>query len=162
MGKTRDEEMVRAASVVIADGSQFGRRLTRTMLVSLGVRSITEVADGPSALEAVSSSRPDVLITDWDLPILSGIDVIKRIRSPESFPYPDVPILMLTMRTERRHVLKALGHGANEFLAKPTMRSSKGRLISALAQRRPIVRFGQYYLPALRAWPPKSSQTEMR
>jgi two-component system chemotaxis response regulator CheY len=162
MGKTRDEEMVRAASVVIADGSQFGRRLTRTMLVSLGVRSITEVADGPSALEAVSSSRPDVLITDWDLPILSGIDVIKRIRSPESFPYPDVPILMLTMRTERRHVLKALGHGANEFLAKPTSTLAiRDRVISALAKRRPMVRLGEYYVPTPRAWPPKGSQPEL-
>ena len=64
MRNIRDEEMVRAASVLVADGTQFGRRLTRTMLVSLGVRSITEVADGPSALEAVSSSRPDVLILD--------------------------------------------------------------------------------------------------
>src|SRR6185503_1252702 len=107
--------MVRAASVLIADGSHFGRRLTRTMLVSLGVRAVIEVADGPSALEAVTANRPDVLITDWELPVLSGIDVIARIRSPESFPYPDLPILMLTMRAERRNVLKALGHGANEF-----------------------------------------------
>jgi CheY-like chemotaxis protein len=162
MRKTRDEEMVRVASVLIADGSQFGRRLTRTMLVSLGVRSITEVADGPSALEAVSSSRPDALIIDWDLPILSGIEVVKVIRSPECFPYPDVPILMLTMRTERRHVLKALGHGANEFLAKPTSTLAlRDRLISALARRRPMVRFGQYYVPTPRAWPPTSNQQEL-
>jgi CheY-like chemotaxis protein len=162
MRKSRDEEMLRAASVLIADGSQFGRRLTRTMLVSLGVRSITEVADGPSALEAVSSSRPDVLITDWDLPLLSGIEVIKRIRSPESFPYPDLPILMLTMRTERRHVLKALGHGANEFLAKPTSTLAlRDRVLSALAQQRPMVRFGQYYVPTPRAWPSKSCQTAL-
>jgi two-component system chemotaxis response regulator CheY len=162
MRKTRDEEMVRAASVLIADGSQFGRRLTRTMLVSLGVRSITEVPDGSSALEAVSSNRPDALIIDWDLPILSGIDVIKRIRSPEAFPYPDVPILMLTMRTERRYVLKALGHSANEFLAKPTSTLAlRDRLISALAPRRPMLRYGQYYVPAPRAWPPKSGQAEL-
>jgi len=84
MGKTRDEEMVRAASVVIADGSQFGRRLTRTMLVGLGVRSITEVADGPSALEAVSSSRPDVLITDWDGEVCSRERVVANRISIQS------------------------------------------------------------------------------
>jgi two-component system, chemotaxis family, chemotaxis protein CheY len=159
---SHNEETVRAASVLIADASQFGRRLTRTMLVSLGVRSITEVADGPSALEAASSSRPDVLITDWDLPILSGIDVIKRIRSPGSFAHPDLPIWMLTMRTERRYVLKALGHGANEFLAKPTSSLAlRDRLISALANRRPMVRLGQYYVPKPRAWPPFGGQPEL-
>lgn len=162
MRNIHDEEMVRAASVLIADGSQFGRRLARTMLVSLGVRSITEVADGPSALEAVSTSRPDVLIIDWDLPVLSGIDVIKRIRSPESFPYPDLSILVLTMRTERRHVLKALGHGANEILAKPTSTLAlRDRLYSVLGRRRPMVRFGQYYVPAPRGWPPKSGQSDL-
>lgn len=154
MRNARDEEMIRAASVLIADRSQFARRLTRNMLVSLGVRTVIDAADGPSALEAVSANKPDILIVDWDLPILSGIDVIKRIRSPGAFPYPDLPILMLTMRTERRYVVQALGHGANEFLAKPTSTIAlKDRLISVLCRRRTMVRLGEYYVPKPRIWP---------
>ena len=154
MRNARDEEMVRAASVLIADRSQFGRRLTRNMLVSLGVRSVIEVADGPAALEAVSANKPDVLIVDWDLPVLSGIDVIKRIRSPDAFPHPDLPILMLTMHTERRYVVQALGHGANEFLAKPTSTIAlKDRLISVLCRRRTMVKLGEFYVPRPRIWP---------
>ena len=59
-----DEEMIRAASVLIADRSQFARRLTRNMLVTLGVRSVIDAADGAAALEAISSNKPDVLIID--------------------------------------------------------------------------------------------------
>jgi CheY-like chemotaxis protein len=154
MRNVHDKELIRAANVLIADGSQFGRRLTRNMLVSIGVRSVTDVADGGSALEAVSSNRPDVLIMDWDLPVLSGIEVLKRIRSPGSFPCPDVPILMLTMRTERKFVLKALGHGANEFLAKPiSILALKDRLTSILCRRRSMVKLGRFYVPAPRDWP---------
>ena len=158
MQNAQQEAIIRSANVLIADRSPFARRLTRNMLVGLGVRSITEVADGPSAVEAVSSNRPDVLILDWELPILSGIDVIKRIRSPETFAYPDVPIVMLTMRTERRYVLKALGAGANEFLAKPTSTGAlRDRLMSALCRRRAMVRLGNFYIPEPRVWPPQAN-----
>jgi CheY-like chemotaxis protein len=158
MQNARDEAIIRAASVVIADRSPFARRLTRNMLVGLGVRSVIEVPDGPSALEAVCSGRPDVLIVDWELPILSGIDVIKKIRSPQTFAYPDVPILMLTMHTERRYVLKALGFGANEYLAKPTSTAAlKDRLLSALCRRRSMVKLGDFYVPKPRVWPPQAN-----
>lgn len=154
MRNSRDEEMIRAASVLIADRSQFARRLTRNMLVSLGVRSVLDVADGPSALEAVSYNKPDALIIDWELPILSGIDVIRSIRSPGTFVYPDIPILMLTMHVERRHVVKALAYGANEFLAKPTSTLAlRDRLISLLCRRRAMVKLGDYYVPEPRVWP---------
>ena len=153
-----DEEMIRAASVLIADRSQFARRLTRNMLVTLGARSVIDAADGAAALEAISSNKPDVLIIDWDLPVLSGIEVIKKIRSPETFPYPDLPILMLTMHTERRYVVQALGHGANEFLAKPTSTMAlKDRLISVLCRGRTMVKLGEFYVPAPRIWPTQKS-----
>ena len=72
MRNSRDEKAVRTASVVIADGSQFARRVTRGMLINLGMRSVAEIGDGLSALEVISSNKPDALILDWDLPDLSG------------------------------------------------------------------------------------------
>jgi two-component system chemotaxis response regulator CheY len=154
MRNSRDEKMISAASVLIADGSQFARRVPRGMLINLGIRSVAEVADGLTALEVVSSNKPDVLILDWDLPDLSGIDVIRRIRSPGRFPFPDIPILMLSMRTERTHVVQALGYGANEFLAKPTSTAAlKERLISAICHPRAMVRLGDFYVPKPRVWP---------
>jgi CheY-like chemotaxis protein len=154
MRNSRDEKTISAARVVIADGSQFARRLTRAMLINLGMRSVTEVGGGVSALETVSNSKPDALILDWDLPDLSGIDVIRRIRSPGRFPFPDIPILMLTARTERPYVVQALAYGANEFLAKPTSTSAlKERLISVMCRRRPMVKLGDFYVPRPRVWP---------
>lgn len=154
MRNSREDELIRASSVVIADRSQFARRLTRNMLIGLGMRSIIEVGDGLSALEAITSSNPTLLITDWELPSMSGIDVIRRIRSPGSFRFPDLPILMLTTRTERRYVVQAMAYGANEFIAKPTSTSTlRDRLISVLCHRRAMVKFGDFYVPKPRVWP---------
>lgn len=150
MPSHRKEDVIRSSHVLIADRSQFARRLTRSMLINLGIRSIAESEDGKSTLDAIIASRPDVLLIDWDLPGISGLEVIRSIRSPGVFPWPDLPIIMLTTRAERRYVLKALSCGANEFLAKPTStRALKDRLVCAL-QQRAMVWVGECYVPAPR------------
>jgi two-component system chemotaxis response regulator CheY len=156
LADTRADELLRNASVLIADRSQSVRRLTRSMLINLGIRSIAEAEDGLSTLEAITSGKPDALVIDWDLPKLSGLEVIRTVRRPGQFPRADLPIIMLTAWAERRYVLKALRCGANEFLAKPTSTLAlKDRLISVLGRRRAMVRLGNYYVPAPRVWPPK-------
>ena len=146
------DDMLRRASVLIADRSQFARRLTRNMLANLGVRSVDEVEDGSSALEAISLAKPSILVTERDLPGISGLEVIRAIRSPDVFPYPDLPIVMLTMHAEREDVLRALRCGANEFLAKPASTLAlRDRLISALSGLRPMVKIGDFYVPQPRA-----------
>jgi len=156
LADSRADDLVRNASVLIADRSQAARRVTRSMLINLGVRSIAEAEDGLSALESITSSNPDALLIDWDLPKLSGLEVVRTVRCPKRFPRADLPIIMFTAWAERRNVLMALRCGANEFLAKPTSTLAlKDRLVSVLGQRRAMVRLGNYYVPAPRIWPPK-------
>jgi two-component system chemotaxis response regulator CheY len=70
------------------------------------------------------------------------------VRSPESFPYPNVPIIMLTGHGERQRVVDAISGGVNEFLLKPvSLKALRERLVSVLANPRPIVRSGDYYGP---------------
>lgn len=98
------------------------RRLTRAMLMNLGARVVVEAVDGLAALEAIRTCDPDLMLLDWDLPVLDGMEVIRIVRSPGVFPRPALPIIMLTTRTERSCVMKALRAGAHEFLIKPTSR----------------------------------------
>ena len=72
------------------------RRLTRMMLTNLGVKSIYEAADGIAALDAIRNVNPDVMIMDWEMPVLDGREVMRIVRSPGDFPKANLPIIMLT------------------------------------------------------------------
>src|SRR5688572_26945713 len=96
MTSAKIERTIESLIVLIADSNAYTRRLTRHMLLNCGVKSIYEVADGISALESIRTVNPDVLIIDWDLPGLDGSEVTRIVRSPDVFPKPNLPIIMLT------------------------------------------------------------------
>ena len=76
---------------------------------------------------------------------------VRMVRSPETFPYPRVPIIMLTGHGERSRVIEAVKVGVNEFLVKPvSSKALQDRLIAVLVNPRPLVKTGDYYGPAPR------------
>ena len=134
--------------VLIVDDDAGIRKVVRTLLTTLGVGAVWEASDGMAGLDVVRKSAPDVVILDWEMPRLQGPDFMRTLRSPDTFPYPAVPVIMLTAHGEYSKVKEAISVGVNEFLLKPV--SSKGlldRLISVLFNPRPIVRKRDYYGP---------------
>jgi two-component system chemotaxis response regulator CheY len=138
-------------TVLVVDDEHYMRKVVRTMLMSLGVRTIYEAADGAAGLELIRTNSPDIVILDWQMPGLDGASFVRIVRSPDTFPYPDVPIIMLTGHGERSRVIEAVQIGVNEFLLKPvSSKSLQDRMVSVLANPRPLVRAGGYYGPAPR------------
>jgi CheY-like chemotaxis protein len=145
------EARLASCKVLIVDDEHFMRKVVRTLLISLGVRTIFEAADGPAGLDAIRSVNPDVVILDWQMPGLDGAGFVRMVRSPKSFPLPDVPIIMLTGHGERSRVIEAVEIGVNEFLLKPvSLKALRDRMIAVLVKPRPLVRSGDYYGPAPR------------
>jgi CheY-like chemotaxis protein len=133
---------------LIADDNAYSRRLVRMLLAGLRVRDVLEAEDGGEALETFGARVPDVVLVDWDMPILNGIDVAKMIRSPESSANAYVPIVMVTAHADADLVRAARDAGVNEFLAKPF--SAKGlyeRVYNAVARPRPFIRTATYFGP---------------
>jgi len=64
------EKLLQNLTVLIVDNNGYMRRMTRTMLLSIGIRSVVEAADGMTALDQIRTVNPDVLLLDWDIPIL--------------------------------------------------------------------------------------------
>lgn len=142
------EKAIESQVILIADSNAYTRKLTRTMLVNLGAKSIYEVADGVAALEAIRSVNPDVMILDWDMPILDGREVMRIVRSPGVFPKPNLPIIMMTDIGKRSRVHQAMRLGVHELLVKPiSPRTLQQRLIGIILKPRPMVRAGKYYIP---------------
>lgn len=142
------DKMLQGLNILIVDGNQYMRRLTRTMLVNMGAKSVIEAADGIAGLEQIRLTDPDVVLLEWDMPVLDGMEVMHIVRSPGVFPRPNVPIIMLTSRAERGSVVQAIRAGVHEFLIKPTSpKALRDRLTSIGIKPRPMVRLGDRYVP---------------
>ncbi len=140
--------LIENIGILIADDNAYMRRLTRTMLMNVGARSIYEAADGVAALDLVRTANPDIMLLDWDLPVLNGPEVINIVRSPGVFPKPNLPIIMLTALGQRSRVNEAIRLGVHEFLLKPTSpKALRDRLASILICPRPMVKMGKHYVP---------------
>lgn len=134
--------------IVIVDDELYMRKVVRTMLAGIGVRDIYEASDGPEGLELIRTVAPDVVIVDWQMPGLDGSGFVRIVRSPETFPYPNVPIIMLTGHSERSRVIEAIKIGVNEFLLKPvSSKALRDRLIAVLLNPRKMVKSDNYYGP---------------
>lgn len=133
---------------LIVDDDAGVRKLVRALLTSMGVGVVCEASDGTAGLDAVRKAPPDVIILDWEMPSVQGPEFMRTLRSPDTFPYPTIPVIMLTAHGEYSKVKEAIAVGVNEFLLKPV--SSKAlleRMISVFFNPRPIVRKRDYYGP---------------
>src|SRR4029079_4719620 len=107
-------DKIRRLGILVVDHNAYMRRLTRTMLVNLGAKLVLEGADRLAALDIIRNQDPDVILLERDVPILSGHELLRIVRSPDLFPRPNLPVIMLTKDARRAHIAEALRLGATE------------------------------------------------
>jgi two-component system, chemotaxis family, chemotaxis protein CheY len=138
--------------VLVVDDEHNMRKVTRALLQAIGVREIYEASDGLAGLEAICRHAPDIVILDWEMPSPNGPEFVRMVRSPDKFPLPDIPIIMLTAHGERSRVVEAVRLGVNEYLLKPVSSAAiKARIVSILTKPRRMRRQGDYYGPEPRS-----------
>ena len=133
---------------MIVDDNRHMRKLVKTILQTLGVRDFMEADNGADAFAELARFPADIIICDWNMEPLDGLDFTRMVRTASDSPNPFVPIIMLTGHTEMNRVVEARDAGVHEFLAKPL--SAKGlysRIRSILERPRPFIRAGQYFGP---------------
>lgn len=101
--------------VLLADDSATMRTIIRRSLDNLGFSGTVEAADGSQAIEQFKSGGIDIVLTDWNMPGKSGLDVVKEIRAINK----SVPIVMITTEAEKDRVLTAIQAGISDYLVKP-------------------------------------------
>jgi two-component system chemotaxis response regulator CheY len=140
-------DFTRLRFLVIDDNAHM-RQIVRTILHGFGAREIMEAEDGAAGLEAFTQNRPDIVITDWEMPIFTGIELTQMIRQPGANANPYVPIIMLTGHSEKKRVVGARDAGVTEFLAKPiSAKSLYQRILNVVANPRPFIRTKTYFGP---------------
>lgn len=134
--------------ILVIDDNLHMRRMLRGILHGLGVRDISEAEDGATGLETFQSSSPDIILLDWVMPILNGIEVTRMIRNLDSSPNPFIPIIMITAHSERRRVIEARDAGITEFLCKPlSAKALSDRITNVMVNPRPFIRSKTYFGP---------------
>ncbi len=102
---------------LVVDDSLTMRRIVINTLKSIGFENVIEAADGKDAMAKLLSEGADFLITDWNMPEMSGLDLTKWARSNEQFA--DIPILMITTRGNKDDVIEAMKMRVNNYIVKP-------------------------------------------
>lgn len=122
--------------VMLVEDAKGMRKLMVSMIKSMGMGmdEVIEAVDGNDALERLRTRRVDLLLTDWNMPIMDGIELVEKLRStPE---YDSLPILMFTARSAKEDVLRALKAGVDTYIAKPfTPQQLKAKIQSILGKR---------------------------
>jgi two-component system chemotaxis response regulator CheY len=108
-------------SCLVTDDSATVRRVARKLLTGLGFE-VDEAEDGRVALEKCRKRMPDVVLLDWNMPVMDGLEFLKSLRHTEGGRAPAV--IFCTTETDVEHILKAMACGANEYLMKPFDRES--------------------------------------
>jgi two-component system chemotaxis response regulator CheY len=115
-GKTYDFS---ALSVLVVDDSEHMLAIVRRLLVAMRIESIREAHEVEGALNAMRAAMPDLVILDWNMIPLDGLDFLERVRKGADSPNKEIPILMLTAHTEMHRVIAARDAGVNWVVAKP-------------------------------------------
>ena len=118
---------------LIVDDSTTMRRIIINTLNKVGYKDCTEAANGREGMERLTAAGADVVITDWNMPEMSGIDFIRAIRANAATR--ELPVLMVTTNAAKDDIVEALRAGINSYVVKPfTPETIKEKIESMLAR----------------------------
>jgi two-component system chemotaxis response regulator CheY len=146
---------LRFLKVLVVDDEPYMRKVTRTILTAIGVASVQEAEHGVAGYEMARSNAPDLMIIDWEMPVLNGPQLIQMMRCSEEYLLRDIPVILLTAHSEISRVVESARIGANEFVRKPvSIKTLQDRIVSIVTNPRPTVKIGEYYGPMPRTLAP--------
>ena len=103
--------------ILIVDDSGSMRHFSKNILKGLGITEIREAGDGNEAIKAVSLEKPDLILMDWNMPNLNGVEALKKLKAdPATKP---IPVIMITSESEKADIIAAVQAGAASYVIKP-------------------------------------------
>ncbi|MBB6544859.1 two-component system chemotaxis response regulator CheY [Thalassotalea piscium] len=103
--------------VLVVDDFSTMRRIVKNLLRDLGFTNISEADDGSTALPMLQGGDFDFVVTDWNMPGMQGIDLLKAIRADASLSH--IPVLMVTAEAKKEQIVMAAQAGVNGYIVKP-------------------------------------------
>jgi two-component system, chemotaxis family, chemotaxis protein CheY len=102
---------------LVVDDFSTMRRIVRNLLKELGFMKVEEAEDGVTALQKLKSERFDFVVSDWNMPNMTGIDLLRNIRNDAALKH--LPVLMITAEAKKDNIVEAAQAGASGYIVKP-------------------------------------------
>ncbi|KWT84079.1 chemotaxis protein CheY [Candidatus Magnetominusculus xianensis] len=106
-----------AMKILVVDDFATMRRIIKNILKQLGMNEVEEAEDGEQAFKKLQTGKFDFLITDWNMPNCTGLELLKMVRSDPNLKA--MPVLMVTAEAEKEQVVEAIKAGVNNYVMKP-------------------------------------------
>lgn len=103
--------------ILVVDDSATMRRIVSNALRTIGYDDIVEAEDGEDALQTIIADEVELVVTDWNMPNMDGLDLVKALRRNTQFAH--LPVLMVTSRGSKADVLEAMDANVNNYIVKP-------------------------------------------
>ena len=121
--------------ILVVDDFSTMRRIVKNVLRELGFSNIKEAEEGGPALQILKSSKIDFVVTDWNMPGMDGLALLKAIRSDPGLK--SIPVLMVTAEAKREQIIEAAQNGVNGYVVKPftaqTLREKMEKVFERIA-----------------------------
>lgn len=101
--------------ILLVDDSKTMRNIQKAVLTQLGHTDVQEACDGQDAMSKVGAYKPDLMLVDWNMPIMDGLTFVKTFRQTNK----TTPIIMVTTEAEKARVIEAIKAGVNNYVVKP-------------------------------------------
>jgi len=103
--------------ILIVDDFATMRRILKNILKQLGFKNLVEADDGTTAWDVLESQEIDLIISDWNMPKMTGLELLKKVRASDQ--YKKSPFLMVTAEAQKQNVIEAVQAGVSTYRAKP-------------------------------------------
>jgi len=134
--------------ILIVEDNQPMAAITKGILQTFGIKFVHSAPNGEEGFKRFCEDKHDIIISDWSMKPMNGIELIKKIRNDKYSTNPYVPIILMTGHSDRAHVTEARDIGATEFLVKPfTAQDLYKRLVQIIERPRQFVKNDTFFGP---------------
>jgi len=135
-------------NVLVVDDQEFIRSMVRIMLRALGCENVYDATNGEDAWEMLQSRSIDLVIADWSMSPMTGVELTHLIRNDANSPNTYLPVIMISGFADRQRIIKARDSGINEFVVKPLSANALfGRVENVIEYPRAFVRTETFFGP---------------
>ena len=116
--------------ILVVDDFSTMRRIVKNILRQLGFNNILEADDGSTGLDILQKERIDMVISDWNMPKMTGLELLKIVRADDALR--DIPFLMVTAEAQQENIIEAVKSGVNNYIVKPFTAETLGKKIEQI------------------------------
>jgi len=125
---------IAARRFLVVDDFSTMRRIVSGLIRELGAENVIEAEDGLEALGKLDRNTVDFIISDWNMPKMTGLELLKAVRADQRFS--DIPLLLITAEARKENIVEAVREGADGYIVKPFTSNVLGDKIKAILKRR--------------------------